>query len=324
MSRKLLLLGWIVLFSASLAFAAPARKAGGGDRGTTVQAPKQSVEPRAKPDRHPVSTTTQTPSRPPGGGGRPPSTRPPSGNTDPGVIHNSGGSVPNRPGSFLPHHNGSGLSTTPYTRPNWPDYHYSYPDPGRAYGHRPPPPPPAPRHDSYWWGGWGWGPRWSVGFGYVSPWPNEVYVPYPVPGPTVYYPVPTPEVVTVPTPVPAETAPAATPAPNPADLPLLGCDIVAGDGKFIGTIDREYDSPQSIANRNSDFGNPASELSLWNPKSLYGSPTSDYSPWNPKAKYPPMLSWHGAFKGYLTTNPEVTPAISPEVLSTTIQASPWR
>jgi hypothetical protein len=229
---------------------------------------------------------------------------------------------PNRPGSTI--------SPQPYRRDGGGDrYHYegsgrAYSVPQRQYdGHD---------HDYYghdthdndfWFGGWGWGPSWGLGFGYRDPFgPDVIAVPYPVPGPTVYYPAPQVEYVPQPYPVPGTTE--VVPVTPPEQLPLLGCDIVAGDGTFLGVIDKEYNSPQSIANRDGKFGSRTSAQSIWNPNSAYGSPTGEYSPWNENAEQPPMLAWHGAFKGYLTRNPRVELRVSPDALAEVIETAPWR
>ena len=232
---------------------------------------------------------------------------------------------PSRPGSTI--------SPEPYRRGTGGEHGgYRYEGSGRAYsvpehhdghdydhhGHY--------DHDNDWWfGGWGWGPSWGwgLGFGYRDPWgPDVITVPYPVQGPTVYYPYPQTEYVPQPYPAPGTTQ--VVPVTPPEQLPLLGCDIVAGDGTFLGVIDKEYNSPQSISNRDGKFGSRTSAQSIWNPNSPYGSPTGRYSPWNENAEQPPMLSWHGAFKGYLTRNPRIEPRVSPDALAEVIEAAPWR
>jgi hypothetical protein len=325
MPNRLMLSVVLVLLYPLVAFAAGSAKSDDHE-GKRATATKREAGPPPKPDHHPAPSAPAPASRPPrpAGGG--------SGHAGPdaGVIH--------RPGSLPPPSHRPDVSPQPYNRNDWQSNHFSYPDPGRAYSQPPLPPRPQPRwdarpfrddhrwsHDDHFWsGGWIWGPSWEFDFGYSRPYPRDVLVPvpYPVPGPTEYYPVPSTDYAPqyVPAPVPAD----GTPAAAPEDLPLLGCDIVAADGAFLGVIDREYDSPQSVANRNSAFGNPASPTSIWNPKSEYGSPTGQYSPWNPQAQTPPMLSWHGAFKSYLTTNPDIKPAIDPGTLSEAIQATPWR
>lgn len=239
---------------------------------------------------------------------------------------------------------GADLSHRPY-QPSRPStridddrdrWRYAYPEPRRAYAY-----PPRSnwnshhrydddrRHAWAWqWGpslGWssGWG--WDWGLGYFTPAPYVVAVPYAVPAsepaydtyeetPAARYYVPA---IGSPTQGPVGSTP-------PEKLPLLGCDILAGDRTFLGVIDREYDSAESIANHEGRFGSPKSPASIWNPDTAYGSPTGLYSPWNPECSRPPMLTWHGAFKGYLTNNPAISPAISPDVLAKEIQASPWR
>lgn len=116
-------------------------------------------------------------------------------------------------------------------------------------------------------------------------------------------------------------------APDCGDInrmPLLGSEIIAADGTFLGVIDRDYDGPESIANPRSAFGSPYSRLSIWNPTSAYGSPTGAYSPWNRNSYRPPVLYWHGVFRGYLSTNPDMYPKVSPSSLPEHIRISPWR
>ena len=109
-----------------------------------------------------------------------------------------------------------------------------------------------------------------------------------------------------------------------ARIPLLGCEIIAADGTFLGVIDRAYNSPESIANRDSAYGSPYSRLSIWNPEGPYGSPDGPYSPWNRNSYRPPVLYWHGEFRGYLSINPDMQPKVSPALLPDHIKASPWR
>lgn len=116
-------------------------------------------------------------------------------------------------------------------------------------------------------------------------------------------------------------------APDCGDItrfPLLGCEIIAADGTFLGVIDRAYGSPESIANRNSAYGSPYSQLSLWNPEGPYGNPDAPYSPWNRNSYRPPVLYWHGQFRGYLSINPDLQPKVSPASLPEHIKVSPWR
>ena len=89
-------------------------------------------------------------------------------------------------------------------------------------------------------------------------------------------------------------------------------------------IDRDYDSPESIGNRRGEFGSPYSQMSIWNPEGPYGSPVAPYSPWNRDSYRPPILYWHGVFRGYLTCNSDFEPAISPVSLPKHLWISPWR
>ena len=101
---------------------------------------------------------------------------------------------------------------------------------------------------------------------------------------------------------------------KPGDFPLIGCEIIAGDGTYLGRIDRDQKNPDSIADRAGAYGDPFSRLSIFNSNDLYGSATSIYSPWYPHAISPPALFYEKKFQCYLSNNADVRPRLSPQTL----------
>jgi len=110
------------------------------------------------------------------------------------------------------------------------------------------------------------------------------------------------------------------PAPYSKEIPLMDCDIVAADGTFLGSVNREYGSPQSLSNRNSAYASPYSRFSIFNANGPYGSPCSALSAWDPQTTTPPALYWQGRFKCYLTMNQRMCPRIPPLSLANRLSA----
>ncbi|WP_102408722.1 hypothetical protein [Parabacteroides bouchesdurhonensis] len=72
---------------------------------------------------------------------------------------------------------------------------------------------------------------------------------------------------------------------------------------FLGCINCNGYSDNSVWNEYSTYGNSNNSESIWNEYGDYGSEYSDYSPWNPYANYPPVVVDRGGnFYGYLTVN----------------------
>ena len=193
--RKTLTISVILVLLCPLVLFAAQSKKSDDNEGKRAQASKHDAGPPPKPEGHPAPAAP-APARlqSHGGGGSG------HGGSDPGVIHHPGG-VPTSP------HRPS-VSPQPYNRNDWGNDHFNYSSPGRAYSQ----PPPRrqnwdsrplwdsrpDRDDHFWSGGWGWGSGWGWSLGYTRPYyPDEVVVPvpYPVPGPTVYYPAPSTEYV---------------------------------------------------------------------------------------------------------------------------------
>lgn len=73
--------------------------------------------------------------------------------------------------------------------------------------------------------------------------------------------------------------------------------------QFLGCLDCDSQTPNSIWSPLSDYGSLHNSKSIWNERGLYGSVKSNYSPYNPKAKYPPrVIDGNGKLLGYLTVN----------------------
>ncbi|RHJ76377.1 hypothetical protein [Parabacteroides sp. AM08-6] len=73
--------------------------------------------------------------------------------------------------------------------------------------------------------------------------------------------------------------------------------------EFLGCINCNGYSSNSVWNEYSNYGNSYNSKSIWNEYGTYGNEYSDYSPWNPYATHPPVVvDRDGNFYGYLTTN----------------------
>jgi hypothetical protein len=121
----------------------------------------------------------------------------------------------------------------------------------------------------------------------------EVPVPYPVPGPVM---IPPP--------------PYAPPLGEGAEA-VLGAEIWAADGAFLGVISFDPTDPYSISNPDGRFGHSGSPESIWNYDGRFGSTEHDLSPWCDTASRPPQLILNGRFRGYLTTNERAYPRVDP-------------
>lgn len=84
-----------------------------------------------------------------------------------------------------------------------------------------------------------------------------------------------------------------------------GAKIYGGKNydQFLGCMDCDGETPNSIWSPLSDYGSTHNPKSIWNENGVYGSVTSNFSPYNPKAKYPPrVIDKDGKCAGYLTVN----------------------
>lgn len=86
---------------------------------------------------------------------------------------------------------------------------------------------------------------------------------------------------------------------------LLGAEIYAEDGNFLGEISRDAVNQRSIANEYGPYGSVYSKDSIFNTYSTYGSQYSVYSPYNPYSSIPPRVIKNGKVLGLLTANPYV-------------------
>jgi len=92
---------------------------------------------------------------------------------------------------------------------------------------------------------------------------------------------------------------------------LAGAAIVAGDGTFLGILSRHAGTTDSIAERSGPYGDPASELSIFNPTGPYGSPDSPLSPYHPDPDIPPRLERDDEVLGVLSANVRLPDRVDP-------------
>lgn len=72
---------------------------------------------------------------------------------------------------------------------------------------------------------------------------------------------------------------------------------------FLGCLNCDDYSSNSIWNDYGKYGSNYSSISIWNDYGIYGDDYSIYSPWNEYASDPPIIiDGKGHFYGYLTTN----------------------
>jgi hypothetical protein len=282
----------------------------------TPKTPKTQEQIEKFQANHPSAGTVATAKKTPVAW-QAPASRPGGGNA-PSSNYNSGQSNGNRPTTIDDdRRNGNGRNGDGRNGDGRDNGRYEYvgrpSDSGRAYE--------IPRHDECDRNCRRDDHHHSWNPGRSNPAPIRIYLPQR----PVYIPAPAPRYGGTPGYYPQAYAPFS--APDCGDInrmPLLGSEIIAADGTFLGIIDRDYDNPESIANARSAFGSPYSRLSIWNPESAYGSPNGAYSPWNRNCYRPPVLYWHGVFRGYLSTNPDMQPKVSPSSLPEHLRISAWR
>ncbi len=93
---------------------------------------------------------------------------------------------------------------------------------------------------------------------------------------------------------------------------LLGSELIAGDGIFLGVVSKNRLDPNSLGNSFGNFGNRYSSTSIFNPYSQYGNKFSIYSPFNELSTAPPVFIKHGRELGKLTVNSHISNRIDPE------------
>ncbi len=92
---------------------------------------------------------------------------------------------------------------------------------------------------------------------------------------------------------------------------IVGAEIWAADGTYLGVIDPDRKNKDSICNSDGEYGSFYSSTSILNPRSDYGAGKGELSCWDPTPSTPPRLFWHGRFVGYLSTNRDLHPRTDP-------------
>jgi hypothetical protein len=94
---------------------------------------------------------------------------------------------------------------------------------------------------------------------------------------------------------------------------LEGGTLVADNGEFLGRVTRDDGHPDSLFNPDGKYGSRESKYSIWSPKCKLADAHRPLSPHNPRTKTPPkIMSRYGEFIAYLTVNPDLKPALTPE------------
>jgi len=83
---------------------------------------------------------------------------------------------------------------------------------------------------------------------------------------------------------------------------LIGAEIYAHDGAFLGVISKDRLDQRSISNEFGPFGGQFSNTSIFNEFGSYGGEFSSMSPFNPFSSSPPRIVQNGQNVGYLTVN----------------------
>ena len=91
-----------------------------------------------------------------------------------------------------------------------------------------------------------------------------------------------------------------------------GLYIMANDGAFLGTLDTNKFSGDSIFNQFSQYGNQYSGVSIFNTYGTYGGPYSSLSAFNEFTPTPPRIMSGDQFLAYLTKNPFLQPRVDPD------------
>jgi hypothetical protein len=92
---------------------------------------------------------------------------------------------------------------------------------------------------------------------------------------------------------------------------LAGAAIVADDGTFLGVLARHAGVTDSVADGSGPYGDPASEISIFNPTGPYGSPESTLSPYHPESDTPPRLERAEEVLGVLSANARLAGRVDP-------------
>ena len=90
--------------------------------------------------------------------------------------------------------------------------------------------------------------------------------------------------------------------------------IEAGDGTFLGRLNRDPFDAESIFNQFGMYGNRFSPSSIFNQFSTYGNQFNPLSPYNQFSIAPPKLYVRGEFVAFLTKNQMKHPRVDPDQL----------
>ncbi len=88
--------------------------------------------------------------------------------------------------------------------------------------------------------------------------------------------------------------------------------ILAGDGKFLGSLNPNRYKQDSLFNKYGPYGNRYSQTSIFNKYSPYGSRLSSLSAYNPRATNPPKVLSGDKEIAWLTSNRSLNPRLDPD------------
>lgn len=91
-----------------------------------------------------------------------------------------------------------------------------------------------------------------------------------------------------------------------------GTYLIANDGAFLGTLDTNSFSSDSIFNQFGQYGNHYSGVSIFNAYGTYGGAYSSLSPYNEFTSTPPKIMSGDQFLAYLTKNHFLQPRVDPD------------
>ena len=95
---------------------------------------------------------------------------------------------------------------------------------------------------------------------------------------------------------------------------LLGGNIIANDGEYLGRISTNRFDSESILNPLGPFGSQLSGTSIFNRRGSYGSQQSWLSPFSQRTCAPPEIVVNGSRVCFLTANSRFTPRLDPHEL----------
>lgn len=95
---------------------------------------------------------------------------------------------------------------------------------------------------------------------------------------------------------------------------LAGASIIADDGVYLGSIDPDTYSDDSIFNEYGKYGNKYKPKSIWNEYGKYGSQYKQYSPFHQYSRTPPTIYMKSNKTLKLTVNSYLGNTIDPNVV----------